>query len=373
MDGHWWSESGGVGKDFHTSDRGARRRTAWLSARVVALALAAALIGAAMSLGVTSASAAAPNCGSTEIPKGAPGSTQAPSGPASTQAPKKNPKTKKTKKKTTKKKASKRKRAKKRRIARKSSADSWQCTFSDDFDGTSLDSTKWIAQRTDSSGFTSAQNACYVDTPNNISVGDGALRLTARKESSPLACNDPYGHFNTQYTSGMVSTWGGRFSQAYGRFEVRAKVSSARVKGLQSSFWLWPVNDGLYGGRPASGEIDFAELFSGYADRAVPYIHYTPAGTDPNVTNTNCIIGNPDDFHTYAVEWTPASITIIYDGRICLVDVWNPAAPLTRPQPFDQPFFICLTQGLGIGDNAFDPATTPLPATTVVDYVHVWQ
>jgi hypothetical protein len=34
---------------------------------------------------------------------------------------------------------------------------------------------------------------------------------------------------------------------------------------------------------------------------------------------------------------------------------------------------IALTQELGIGPNLFDPATTPLPATTSVDYVRVWK
>jgi hypothetical protein len=56
-----------------------------------------------------------------------------------------------------------------------------------------------------------------------------------------------------------------------------------------------------------------------------------------------------------------------------VADSWNPAAPLVKPQPFDQPFFINLTQALGIGANLFDPATTPLPATTQVDYVRVWS
>ena len=40
---------------------------------------------------------------------------------------------------------------------------------------------------------------------------------------------------------------------------------------------------------------------------------------------------------------------------------------------FDWPSFVALTQALGVGTNAFDPATTPVPATTQVDYVHVWE
>jgi beta-glucanase (GH16 family) len=335
-----------------------RTRALGLGALLAALILFA-YCALAASAAMPAAAASEPDCGSTQIPKQA---------PASKPAAKKKHKHKKRH-------GPKKKRSakKKRKKVAKSAGGDWVCTFSDDFDGTNLDQTKWIAQRTDSSGFTDGGNSCFVDSPNNISVSSGTLRLTSRKEASPLTCNDPYGHFTTQYTSGMVSSWGGRFSQAYGRFEVRARTSSARVRGLQTSFWLWPVDEAKYGGRPASGEIDFAELFSAYADRAVPYIHYKPLSPDPNVTNTSCIIGNPDDFHSYALEWSPTTLTVIYDGKTCLIDTWNPASPLTRPAPFDQPFFILLTQGLGIGNNAFDPATTPLPATTTVDYVRAWK
>jgi beta-glucanase (GH16 family) len=247
----------------------------------------------------------------------------------------------------------------------------WQCTFADNFDGTSLDPSKWIAQRSDLSGYLSGPDACFVDSPNNISVSGGTLKLTARKEPAPFNCGGP-GGFTTQWTSGMVTTWGGRFNQAYGRFEVRAKAPPAQVKGLQNSFWLWPVDDQKYGSWPGSGEIDIAETYSQYPDLAVPYVHYYPAAPDPNVTNTTCQISNYAAFHTYAVEWTTSTLKFIYDGQTCLVDSWNPAS-LTKPAPFDQPFFIALTQALGIGTNQFDPATTPLPATTEIDYVHAWQ
>ena len=43
------------------------------------------------------------------------------------------------------------------------------------------------------------------------------------------------------------------------------------------------------------------------------------------------------------------------------------AAPKTTPQPFDQPFFINLTQALGLGTNNFNRATTE------VQFVRVWK
>lgn len=246
----------------------------------------------------------------------------------------------------------------------------WACSFSDNFDGTSLDRSKWLPQQTATSGYLNGPYACFIDSPNNISVSGGTLKLTARKEPAPFDCGKGV---MMQYTSGMVTTAQGRFSQTYGRFEVRAKFPPAQVRGLQASLWMWPVNSSKYGPYPASGELDIAETYSQYPDRAIPYIHYDSALANPNVTNTSCMISNLGAFHTYTLEWTSSFMVISYDGVPCLVHQWDPAAPLSSPQPFDQPFFFALTQALGVGTNAFDPSRTPLPATTEIDYVRAWE
>jgi beta-glucanase (GH16 family) len=331
---------------------------------------------------VPSKAAADPNCGNEVIPKDTPPPVTA---PVTNQEPQQQPQQKQSKQKPKAKKSSKKKKRRPKKRAKMASASTapaadtsagttyWQCTFSDDFDGTTLDSSKWVAQRTDYSGYTSGPTACFVDSPNNISVSGGTLKLTARKEADKFTCAPgTAASFETQYTSGMVSTYG-RFSQTYGRFEVRAKISSASVPGLHTAFWLWPDDTSKYGGWPGSGEIDFAELYSQYSDRAIPYVHYNPATPDPNVSAYDCYIGDPAAFHTYAVEWTTTQIKVIYDGQTCLIDHWNPADPLSKPAPFDQPFMVALTQALGVASNQFDPDSTPLPATTTVDYVRVWS
>jgi len=254
----------------------------------------------------------------------------------------------------------------------------WDCTFDSEFSGTSLDTTKWMAVTTAATGYTSGLTACFVNSPDNISVGNGYLSITARKEAEPFICYDPYGDFITQYTSATLATYG-MFSQAYGRFEIKAKVPSTSIAGLQSSFWLYPQDETEYGPWPASGEIDIAETYSEYPDIAIPYIHYdydsstTDTATDTNVvTAYDCSI-DPDQFNDYVVDWTPTTITMIYNGQTCLVDHWIPSSPQTAPEPFNEPFFVNLTQALGIGTNQFNPSTTPLPATTEVQYVRVWQ
>jgi beta-glucanase (GH16 family) len=250
----------------------------------------------------------------------------------------------------------------------------WVCTFDDEFDGTALNTSKWSVLTTASTGYVSGSE-CYINNPNNVSVSGGTLNLTLIK-TAPFTCQGPGGSsMQTSYTAGMVDSLG-LFSQTYGNFEIKAKFPAATVQGLQTSLWLWPVNSHKYGyAWPASGEIDIAEWYSEYPNLAIPYIHYNPSGgaqADKNVTNDYCNVSNTNGYNTYAAVWTPQSITILIDGQTCLVDNWNPAYPLTKPAPFNMPFFMCLTAAMGLYTNA-PVAGTQLPATSNIDYVRVWS
>ena len=254
---------------------------------------------------------------------------------------------------------------------RKDLFSNWTCTFDDEFDGTALDPHKWVPVTTAASGLVPGPG-CYVNSPNNIAVYGGALHLTARQEAAPFPCSGPYGTSWTSYSSGQVATYG-LFAQQYGRFAVRAAFPAVTVAGLQSTLWLWPQNPAVTG---SVGEIDFAEWYSNYPDRNVPYIHYQYDASTTNalsatnvVTNNDCVIGNLSAFHEYVATWTPTSILIQVDGTTCLVDNYSAAGA----DPFAQPYFVALTQALGIGSNAFNPWGTPLPATTTIDYVRVWN
>jgi beta-glucanase (GH16 family) len=250
----------------------------------------------------------------------------------------------------------------------KADGSAWTCTFSDDFNGGSLDPGKWVAVTTANSGVTQG-GACYTDSSRNISVGNGVLTLTARRESAAFVCKSLYWSFWSQYTAGQVATKD-RFSQKHGRFSIRAKFPAATVAGLQSALWMWPQSNSS-----ASGEIDIAEEYSQYADRVIPTLHYAydswtvNAATSTNLaTNYFCMIGNVNAFHQYTLIWSATNITVQYDGQTCLSDNFVSTADV-----FDEPYFLILTQTLGIGTNAFDPASTPLPASTQVDWVRAWK
>ena len=245
----------------------------------------------------------------------------------------------------------------------------WKCTFVDDFDGSSLDPGKWIAQTTAASAFTTGKD-CYVDSPNNVSVADGMLNLTVRRESAPFTCAKPGGAFSTDVTAGSVSTYN-RFAQAYGRFEIRAAFPDAKVAGLHSALWLYPTAP--VEAWPASGEIDIAEFYSKYPDRAIPFLHYWPSKYDANMTNNNCLVSNPSAFHSYVLEWSGSSIVIKFDGKTWLTNNrWSPYGK-RKPYPFNSPFLVALTQGLGATGNEYLVGSTPLPATMKIDYVRVWS
>jgi beta-glucanase (GH16 family) len=272
----------------------------------------------------------------------------------------------------------------------------WSCTFDDEFDGTALGST-WTPTVTSQTGVATGAGkyqACYVNSTNNISVSNGTLRLTVRKERQRVSCDTSNGTLTTYYTAGSVSTIG-RFAQTYGRFEVRAKLPDTAYKGLEESLWMWPVNAvKYYNDGPAwcepTGEIDFAEFYSAVATRDVPYMHYCfDVTTVDRTTGVNAFnaLPPPDNqpgtdctfdytqWNTFTLDWQPGVLTVYVNDKTCMIDYYEPSG-LTSPAPFDSPFFLALSQELGVtlpnSDNG-TTASTMIPATTQIDYVRVWQ
>ena len=88
----------------------------------------------------------------------------------------------------------------------------------------------------------------------------------------------------------------------------------------------------------------------------------------------DCRVDDVSEFHTYAVEWYPATIRFFIDGQQCFARTWRPAPPQVAPQPFDRPFGLILNMGVGTagGTNPVS-AETPLPAAYTVDYAKAWR
>lgn len=243
-------------------------------------------------------------------------------------------------------------------------------SWSDEFDGTSIDPSKWSFELGTGSqygldGWGNNELQYYTARSSNASVADGMLRITARKES--------YG--GQAYTSARLTTRG-HFAQTGGRFEMRAALPLGQ--GLWPAFWMLPENS-PYGGWAASGEIDIMEARGQNPDRVVTTIHYGgswPANEYRGVSLTLPQGGSIADFHTYALEWDVGSapeLRWFVDDRLAwrTSDWWSSGG--AYPAPFDKPFNLILNLAVGGNFVGSPDGSTPFPATMQVDYVRAYE
>lgn len=240
----------------------------------------------------------------------------------------------------------------------------YTCTFADDFDGWTLDPTYWHVMENATSGA-----ACYVNSPDTVAVSDGQLHLTARPATDPATCPARANGTRPSYMTGAVNTFW-KWSQQYGRFEVRMKSPVASGAGPHEAFWLWP--DTRYSSDanwPASGEIDVAETYAAYPTLNIPFLHYSwndNGGPRPGLNTSWSCLALRGQWHTYVLEWTASKLTISVDGLTCLTNSKGASS-------FRKPFIMALSQLVDdTGVNAIQDGSA-LPSTMDVDYVKVWQ
>jgi beta-glucanase (GH16 family) len=240
----------------------------------------------------------------------------------------------------------------------KAGGGTWQCVWADEFDGNELNRNYWSPQLTETSNLDSNDHDCWIDSPNNINVGNGVLTLTSRKEAAPFLCNDPSGARMTSQSSATIQTLN-KVSVQRGRVEFRAKVTS-RTPGTHSALWMWPQD--LLG-----NEIDIAEMYGNWPDRAIPFLHYPLYFLDGQATNNYCMVADYSGWNRYTLEWTPQSLTVLYNDKVCIKSTFAASS-------YNEPYMLVISQMLGINEgNVFQSGVTPLPAHTIVDYVRVWQ
>ena len=205
----------------------------------------------------------------------------------------------------------------------------YKMTFHDEFDGTKLDTTKWGYQY---GCFDPAQHsqAQYTDSPDNVSVRDGYLNLTARYSPMktkwdgtqiPRTCKHGSVTYDAPFTSGMITTKTKDGKVLYAApgtgfyAEARIKLPSARPSW--SAFW----GTGTKGAYPANGEIDVFES-KGYDPTHLMSNVHTPRIGDPKKTTQHQGMMKGDtassqsEFHTYGVRKTSDAIEFYFDGTL---------------------------------------------------------
>ena len=247
----------------------------------------------------------------------------------------------------------------------------WKLTFSDEFDGDKVDATKWKRSDLWANQTLAGNNEkqCYV--PEAVSQEGGKLILTARSAKTPqAACKGA--NFDLSYTSGMVTTSGcnqwerrtacaalKRFSQAYGYFEMRAKLPKG--KGFWPAFWLVPA-DATW-----PPEIDIMEFLGHESDTIYTTYHYNDAA-GAHQKDGHAFKAATDfskDFHTFAVDWKPGLIVWYVDG----VEAFRTSGEKVTSKP------MYILMNLAVGGNwPGDPNFfTRFPAAMEIDYVRVYE
>ncbi|MCT2558467.1 glycoside hydrolase family 16 protein [Tsuneonella sp. YG55] len=246
--------------------------------------------------------------------------------------------------------------------------------FSDEFDGTALDRSKWVTIGPDF--WVNNEQQVYVDRPDVLEVRDGMLVLTPRYAPGV----DTNARRNADFIAGRVET-AGKFNMRYGRVEARIRMPDA--EGVWPAFWM--VGNGPW---PTTGEIDVME-YVGEKDWTGSAIHGPGYSGDMGISNRFYFPEGEDvtGWHVYAAEWKPDTIEFFVDGRL--------ANRVTRPMGerwgkwvFNNPERIVINFALGGAyPRKINNVTAPyegLPKATVerikrgeiamqVDWVRVWK
>jgi len=240
----------------------------------------------------------------------------------------------------------------------------WTQTFDEEFDGTTIDMSKWNIS---GENFWDTQRTHF--TKDNVIPGDGVVKL--RYEKKPGYQNDDPAKQKTDYATGYLDTYG-KWTQRYGYFEARMKLPKA--PGMWPAFWLMPdrgVAEGPQWKRAdtARGGMEFDIME--YLSRWGPYryniaMHWDGYGAEHQSTGTQGIYFAPDKdgFITSGLLWTPGSAIYYLNGKE--VARWE------SPRISDVTSDIMFTAVSGGWDND-DVDDAKLPADFVIDYVRVWQ
>jgi beta-glucanase (GH16 family) len=225
----------------------------------------------------------------------------------------------------------------------------WILVWNDEFEGAAVDRRKWSVVATPPAGPTFG-DSYFADSPETVRVAGGVLEMRA----APIG--------KGKYSGARLETQG-LASWRYGRFEARIKV--AQGAGALTSFWMLHRDPSLERW-PLGGEIDILEQLGRHPTLMEGVIHHKGVDRKRNhvIKWTDEPLG--DDFHVFALEWTPEGFFWFLDGELVH------AYPPHDAHPFNRDFFLILSLCVG-GDWALAPDRhTKFPLVTQVDWVRVY-
>ncbi len=250
----------------------------------------------------------------------------------------------------------------------------WQLIWEDDFNGNSLDQSKWAHDIGTGSqygmwGWGNGELQYY--QPQNTILNNGIAKIEVKEEPNGIV--DSWGA--SSYFSSSKITTKGIFDFRYGKVEARIKTIDGQ--GFWPAFWMLPTG----GSWPCDGEIDIMEQWgNNYLTNSTTGAAHI--GTCPYSQSTHfyesfsSYISSgsyADDFHTYSVIWKEDTITWYVDETELFS--LNPSSYWSIPSQSAWPFNanewylminLAITQ---TGPNS----NTVFPNQMEIDYVRVYQ
>jgi len=243
-------------------------------------------------------------------------------------------------------------------------SDTWGLIWADEFNDSNINEDKWNFEiGTGGWGWGNGEYQYYTSRPENAFIQNGKLIINALNEN----------YQGSSYTSArMTSKNKGDF--LYGKIKARIKVPSAG--GTWPAFWLLPTQS-VYGGWPASGEIDIMEHYGcDNMNENNPFstVHnniYNWNGGAPPTSYAQYIPTATTDFHVYEMIWSEDKIDFYIDEQYS--GTYFKTSDSWQQWPYDQEYFIILNLAIGSHYMACDVEDDLFPQQLEIDYVRVFQ
>ncbi|MBE6727832.1 MAG: glycosyl hydrolase family protein [Ruminococcaceae bacterium] len=267
----------------------------------------------------------------------------------------------------------------------------YRLVWSDEFDGASLDETKWNTAQTRMADTTELAQSSLGSVRT---VADGKLQLNAKVNPFYSAASETYFEQHKYITTGSITTEK-KMSYQYGYLEVSAKLPYK--EGCWPSLWLRSHNStGKQENPNFEVEVDVFEVFGNKIAMASNLHQQQYNGLSYN-TNTSEIneaevhtfadaSNLVNEYHTYGFEWTPEKMAVYVDGVLqCewLLDAESLESYGLKPDAsgFDTTLNILINNHLFTNSSAYKPSNnniienyeSNLPAEYDIEYVRLYQ
>ena len=232
--------------------------------------------------------------------------------------------------------------------------------WSDEFEGPAgapPDPAKWVYDL-GASGWGNRELENYTDSrANSYLDGEGHLVIQALQQAPG------------KFTSARLKTQG-KFSFAYGLVEARIRIPYGQ--GIWPAFWM--LGDDKTGDWPVCGEIDIMENIGREPGTVHATVHGPGYSDGHGISKALALAAGrfADDYHVYAVDWSPERVEFLVDGK-SYQTVTPASLPAGTKWVFDHPFYLLLNVAVG-GEWPGNPdKTSVFPQQMLVDYVRVYE